>query len=213
MPAGHAVIQVESSGQNAILLYAGANRALASAEVPSLFRGASEGDWFLTQNETSCVPEALAEAHARGLTVCLNPAPMDSGVCGYPLDILDWLIVNESEGAALTCETSPEAILRRLREHAPRAHLVLTLGADGVWCVPPRGEGFYSPAEKVDAVDTTAAGDTFIGYLLASCLAGAPLRDAVKLACRAAALSVTRFGAADSIPYLNEVLEWQNQGE
>lgn len=204
MPSGHAIIQVESSGQNAILLHGGANHALTATEVPGLFEGGTAGDWFLTQNETSCVPEALAAAHARGFIVCFNPAPMDSRVADYPLEVLDWLIVNETEGMELSGKASPEAILSGLRKRSPQAHLVLTLGAGGVWCETPDGKRIHAAAEKVKAVDTTAAGDTFIGYLLAARIAGTPLQPALNLACQAAAVSVTRSGAADSIPYLHE---------
>jgi len=205
LPAGQAIIQVERSGQNAILLHAGANHALTVAEVPGLFESAVAGDWFLAQNETSCVPEALAAAHARGLVVCFNPAPMHASVAGYPLEIVDWLIVNETEGAELSGADAPEAILCGLRKRAPLAHLVLTLGADGVWCEAPDGARTQVAAQRVEAVDTTAAGDAFIGYLLAARLAEMPLRAALERACRAAAVSVTRQGAADSIPHFQEI--------
>ncbi len=202
---GHAIIQVAASGENAILLHAGANHAFPSSALPAVLAGFGPGDWFLTQNETSAVPEALAAAHAAGLTVCLNPAPMDPGVLKYPLDLVDWLIVNEHEGADLTGADTPDAILAALRTRYPHSYVVLTLGADGVWCTDPAGEVTKVCSPRVQAVDTTAAGDTFIGFLLASVIAGRQLAPALELASRAAALSVTRHGAADSIPTLAEI--------
>lgn len=205
IPAGHAIIQVDRSGQNSILLHPGANHAVAPADLPEVFKAVEPGDWFLTQNETSCVPESISAAHEKGLTVCFNPAPMNTAVDSYPLEIVDWLILNETEGEALTGETAPSAILRSLRKHSPKAHLVFTLGADGVWCEPPGGKPIFTAAHKAKAVDTTAAGDTFIGYLLAATMRGTPLIEALGLAAKAAAIAVTRPGAADSIPHLHEV--------
>lgn len=202
---GHAMIQVNPSGQNAIVLFAGANHALTADALPMCFQGLSAEDWFLTQNETSCVPEALHHARSLGMTVCFNPAPMDAVVLEYPLDALDYLIVNETEGAVLTDCDEPQAILAALRQRCPRAHIILTLGAEGVCCAPPLGEVVHASACPVKAVDTTAAGDTFIGYFIAARMRHLSLESALQHGCRAAALSVTRPGAADSIPFLHEL--------
>lgn len=206
LPAGHAIIQVDADGRNAIVLHGGANLGLQPEQLPDLFDGFGPGDWFLTQNETSCVPEALSAAHARGLTLCFNPAPMDAAVATYPLATVDWLVVNEHEGSELSGETDPGAILRGLRRRCPRAHLILTMGAAGAWGAPPTGDTVFVAAPSVQALDTTAAGDTFIGYLLAASMRGADLKAALELACRAGAMCVTRAGAASSIPYHREFL-------
>jgi ribokinase len=204
---GHAIIQVTPSGQNAILLSPGANYSLAAAMVPALFCGLGPHDWFLTQNETSCVPEAIHYARRAGLTVCFNPAPMHDDVREFQLGDVDWLFVNESEGEALTNKHEPAAILAGLRRLTARAHLVLTLGAEGAWCVPPTGKGaaVHCAAPQVHAVDTTGAGDTFIGFFIAALIQDHTLAAALELACRAAALSVTRLGAAASIPFAREL--------
>lgn len=203
-PAGHAIIQVDAIGGNAIVLYGGANLALMPDRLPGVFEGFGSGDWFLTQNETSCVPEAIATAHARGMMVCFNPAPMHAAVIEYPLATVDWLVVNEHEGSELSGETSPAAIFRGLRRRCPHARLILTLGAVGAWGAPPAGDPVFVTAPKVQVVDTTAAGDTFIGYLLAASMQGADLSAALELACRAGAVCVTRAGAASSIPHHRE---------
>ncbi|NOT95696.1 MAG: ribokinase [Nitrospira sp.] len=204
-PQGHAIIQVDAKGSNAIVLHGGANLSLVPGDLEARFEGFGVGDWFLTQNETSCVPEALTLASARGLTVCFNPAPMHADVGTYPLAMVDWLVVNEHEGCELTGETAPGGILRGLRKCSPRANLILTLGATGAWGVPPEGDAVFVPAPVVQAVDTTAAGDTFMGYLLAASMQGATLQVALDLACRAGGVCVTRAGAAASIPYRHEL--------
>ncbi|SDT94786.1 ribokinase [Verrucomicrobium sp. GAS474] len=207
LPAGHALIQVSDAGENAIVLFAGANHGVTAEFFPSFFEGAAKGDWFLTQNETSSVPEAIGVAAALGLTICLNPAPMTEAVKAYPLELVDWLIVNETEGEELSGESEPGAMLRRLRQLCPRAWVVLTLGAEGVLCLTPAGEELRAASPRVVPVDTTAAGDTFIGYLLAAAMEGKEPAEALGLACRAAALGVTRRGAFDSIPRRGELGE------
>jgi len=204
-PTGHAIIQVEPSGRNTIIVHPGANHALELSSLPGLFEGFSSSDWFLAQNETSYVAESLSTAHALNMTICFNPGPMDDSVINYPLEVVDWLILNESEGTKLTNETTPELVLKELRKRCPRAQIILTMGSAGACCLTLDEKRIYVSAKKVQVVDTTGAGDTFIGFLLASCLKGAPLISALELACEAAALSVTRLGAADSIPHLREV--------
>ncbi|MFA6287057.1 MAG: ribokinase [Opitutaceae bacterium] len=201
---GHAVIQVAPSGENSIILHAGANHDLAPASVALALGSFSPGDHFLCQNETSAVPESLAMARERGLSTWFNPAPFTSGVAGYPLECVDWLVLNETEGASLSGQTSPQTILASLHGKYPRARIVLTLGSAGVICA--EGDTIHHAAPPpVRAMDTTAAGDTFIGYLAAGIMAGLPVPDALDRACRAAALSVTRPGAATSVPYAREL--------
>lgn len=198
-PTGHAIIQVAASGENAIVLHAGANQALSPLELPAMFTDFNPGDWFLTQNETSCVSEALAIAAGRGLRVAFNPAPMTGRVAEYPLHCVDLLIVNETEAATLAHAEGPVRSMAALRAMLPHASIALTLGPRGVWWSAPEGDLHVVPP-TVKAVDTTGAGDTFIGYLLAGVLRDEPMTAALSLACRAAALSTTRPGAASAIP-------------
>jgi ribokinase len=203
-PTGHAIIQVDAAGQNAIVIFAGANHALQAAHLPAMLEGFGRGDWLVCQNETSVVAELIAQAHERGLTICANPAPMTDRVRGWPLDLIDWIVLNETEASGLTGETEPLRSLVALERKLPRAGIIVTLGAAGViasW----KGERLEVPAPRVTAVDMTAAGDTFLGYMVGTLFEGAPLRRALVRACAAAALSVTRHGAADSIPNRDEV--------
>lgn len=203
---GHAIIQVSPAGENAILLHAGANHRITLDDISPALARRPRGDHFLCQNETSGVPEALAAARARGLVTWFNPAPFHPSVADYPLDCVDWLIVNETEGRELSGENEADAdaIVAALRVRTPRARIVLTLGSRGVVCAEGNQVYRVSPP-PVRVVDTTAAGDTFIGYLAAGILAGLTTPWALDRACRAAAISVSRFGAADSVPSAREV--------
>lgn len=203
--SGHAIIQVNRGGENAILLHGGANQAITAADGERVLAHFGPGDMLLLQNEISSIPDLMRQAHARGLGVAFNPAPMHAAVTTYPLDLIQWLVVNEVEAAELSGEHSPERILATLRRRFPRMETVLTLGREGAAYAGPDGT-IRVPAVPVEAVDTTAAGDTFIGYFLAERLRGAPPRAALELGCRAAAICVTRRGAADSIPRRSEVL-------
>jgi ribokinase len=203
-PTGQATIQVADDGQNAILLLAGANQEITVEEIEAAVSACPPGTVVLTQNETSHVGRVIEAAASRGLAVAFNPAPFTPAVRDYPLDRVTLLILNESEGEALTGFVSPEEIVSAARSRWPAAEVVLTLGADGVFYDGAEGR-MHVPACPVEAVDTTAAGDTFIGYFLASRLDGATVRDSLATACRAAAIAVGRPGAIDSIPTRTEV--------
>ncbi len=127
---------------------------------------------------------------------------MGPEVAGYPLDLVDLFIVNEVEAAELAATTDYCALLDALRAKFPRAGILLTLGAAGS-VADIRDERVAVQAKKVEAVDTTAAGDTYIGYFLAAIQRGAAIREAMADATEAAAVCVTRPGAAPSIPRLN----------
>lgn len=201
---GHAIIQVDDSGENAIFLFPGTNMQIGRDHIGSVLASMGGGDILLLQNEINDIPHIINAAHDKGMTVCLNPAPFDDGVPGYPLDRVGILILNETEGRGLTGRDGNEDILAELATRCPDCLIVLTLGAAGVMCTGA-GEALTVPAEKVDAVDTTAAGDTFIGYFLALHSEGRPLEECLKTACKAAAICVTRPGATDSIPERDEV--------
>ncbi len=201
---GHAIIQVDDNGQNTIVLFAGTNQSIASQSLFEAIATMRSGDWFLCQNETNGIDAALRAARATAMTVCFNPAPMTSAVTKLPLDCVDLLFVNETEGAGLTDVTEPEAILDALLTRWPHLAVVLTLGARGA-IYANSGIRLYQRAPAVIAVDTTAAGDTFIGYFIAEMIATSDPAGALRLACQAAALSVSRPGAADSVPKRDEV--------
>lgn len=199
-----AVIQVDQNAQNAIFLFPGASHETSPADVKEVLSHFSEGDILLIQNEISSVGEMIEEAAQRGMKIFFNPAPMTPEVKAYPLDKITCFVVNETEGQDFTGKTAPDDILKAMREMFPQASTVLTLGGDGVMYADD-SESLSMPAEPGDPVDTTAAGDTFIGYYLAGLSEGMNAHDALKLASKASAICVTRPGAGVSIPTRDEI--------
>ena len=205
LPTGHAVILVDVQGENAIVLFPGSNRALTEAEIDRTLCKFGRGDLLLVQNETNLVEHMIRRAASLGMYVALNAAPMDETARALPLELVRWLIVNETECAALTGKRDPEAMAEAVCGAHPELELILTLGADGSYY--RKGDfSLYIPARRVEVADTTGAGDTFTGYLLAAFADGADPGYAMTFATAAAALCVTRSGASDSIPSLEEVL-------
>ena len=203
--SGHAIIQVDDAGQNCILLYGGTNQALTEAYIDRALDAFGSEGLVLVQNETNLVGRVIERAHQKGLKVAINAAPMDKKVFDYPLDAVDWLIVNEIEGAAIAGCAREEEILPTLAKRYPNMNVLLTLGKRGAVCV--RGEeransGIYN----VKVVDTTAAGDTFLGYFLTEVLDGKRLSDALTLASVASSMCVQVMGAADSVPLRKDAL-------
>jgi ribokinase len=206
-PTGQAIIQVDDAGQNAIVVLGGANEEITSDDVDRALDACPQATWLLVQNETSAIIHAIVRAKERGLNVALNPAPMDDLVRRYPLELVDLLCVNQTEAAALSGKTGIEAIVGSLSAAWPRCEIVVTLGADGAIHSGPQGR-VRSAGRRVTPVDTTAAGDTFLGYYLASRSREVAIAESLDTACRAAALCVTRAGALDSIPTMDEVVEF-----
>ena len=206
-PSGHAIIQVDDQGENAILIYPGANHGFSQQHWEPLWRTARNGDWLLLQNECNGLPELFHSAHIHGLNIAFNPAPMSDSVLELPLETCALLFVNRGEAAWLTGlpETSAaDVLLAGLHRRLPTTPTVLTLGPEGAWYQSSE-ERKFQPAMSVRAVDTTAAGDTFIGYYLAALQEGQSVTRCLHLASQAAAISVQRPGAADSIPGRDEV--------
>lgn len=204
--SGHAMIQVDAAGQNNILIFGGANDRLTPEYIRELTAGFGSGDLCLLQNETSHVAEAIKEAKKQGMQVAFNPSPITQGVMDLPLELVDIFLVNEIEALALAGQEGGQEpafevkeTRERLRKQYPGALFVLTMGEKGVFAFDSTQE-YFVPSHPVEAVDTTAAGDTFCGYFLAAKLEGKDLLSSLKLANGAAALSVTEKGAAPSIP-------------
>ena len=204
-PSGHAVIQVDANGENAIFLFTGANYEFTPEMIDKALLDAVPGDFVLFQNEINNLRLIMEKAAAAKLRLCFNFAPFDpEAAANLPLQLLSFLIINESEGAGLTDCVEPEAILEILSERYPHTTVILTLGAEGVIASREK-ELIKVPALAAEVRDTTAAGDTFAGYFLAACLRDESLRRCCEEACLAAAIAVSRPGATDSIPYRHEL--------
>ena len=201
---GHAIIQVESSGQNSILLFGGANQSITADERKSVWDSLPAGSLVLFQNELNDTDILIREAHERGFKVAFNAAPMNEAAKSCPYELVDFLFVNETEAEALTDETDADRQLAKLAGLCPGI-VILTLGSKGAR-VAHGGKTYAHGIFPVRAVDTTAAGDTYTGFFLAAYLDSGSIPEAMALAAKASALTVTRPGAAESIPTLDEVL-------
>ncbi|MBQ9324210.1 MAG: ribokinase [Clostridia bacterium] len=205
---GNAVIQVNEQGENCILLFGGSNQCITEEQIIETLHAFSTGDWMLLQNEVNLVPHMVEKAAAKGLRIALNPSPFDGKLANVPIDALSWLIMNEIEAAQITDEKEPEEAWKVLHARYPRLSVLITLGALGsqAWQVTGETvESHFQHACTVKAVDTTGAGDTYTGYFLAGLMEDMPLSQCMERASRAAAIAVTRIGAADSIPWSSEL--------
>ena len=206
---GVAMILVEDIGQNRIVLAAGANGALTPDDIDAQTALIGGAAMVVLQLEVPMpvVERAIAIAHSAGVPVLLNPGPAKP-LAEALWSQIDLLIPNESEaellsGIAVTDAASAYTAARVFRQRGVKCVLI-TLGANGVAVVDDAGER-HLPAHVVKAVDTTAAGDTFIGGLSAGLVEGMAMDEAVALGQRASALCVTRHGAQPSIPYRREI--------
>ena len=205
-PTGHALIQIDPSGQNCIIIDGGANRCITREYIDEVLSSFEKGDILLLQNEISEDAYAIDRGHEKGMTVVLNPSPYDGRLDGCDFGKVDLFMVNEVEGRLMAgCESEdPERIRACLREKYPQAAFVLTLGEGGAWWFDAEKE-YSQPIFRVKAVDTTAAGDTFCGYFLAAMAENMPVTECLKRASAASAISVSRAGASPSIPAREEV--------
>lgn len=210
---GNAIIQNDREGDNCILLYGGANQAITKKQVDKVLERFESGDFIVLQNEINELAYIVEKAHQRGMKIVLNPSPMNDKIRNLPLEYVNYFLLNEIEaGQILGQDTSAEfegeklagALLRKF----PEAAIVLTLGGDGSVYMDAK-ETVPQSVYKVKAVDTTAAGDTFTGFFIGGILRGLSVSEAMDLASRAAAIAVTRRGAAPSIPILQEAEQFR----
>ena len=203
-PTGHAIINVNSAAENAIVLLEGANGTITTDQIDSALDAAAEGDWLLLQNETNNGLYAAQTAQALGMKVAYSAAPFSKEAVAEILPYADLLAVNEIENEAIRTELPEAAAL------LSKMLVLVTKGAAGAECID--GTTITKvPAFKVAPVDTTGAGDTFLGYFLASLDSDASMEEALKRAAAASAIQVTREGAADAIPDVLEVTEFMEQ--
>lgn len=204
VPQGHAVIQVQPDGQNCIFLYGGSNQAVTPQEIDGVLMQLNAGDYLLLQNEIANLTYLLRAAARRGLRVVLNASPISDELLNADLSGVDWLVVNEIECAAMAGCGDAQAGYETLKQRYPSLGILLTLGSEGSvsW---KDGTEVRQCAYPVKAVDTTGAGDTFMGYFVGCLAQGMDRQTAMQYASMASAISVTRPGAAASIPLMDEV--------
>ncbi|MBZ9535739.1 ribokinase [Cytobacillus oceanisediminis] len=203
---GHAIIQVSSSGENCILLFGGANKEITIDQINDVLVNFSQDDLLLLQNEINDLEYIVEKAHKKGLKIALNPSPINETITKLGFSKIDYLILNEIEAKAITGENMNDKIFQRLLSLNKQLKIVLTLGTEGV-IYKDSVQEHRQPSYKVDAVDTTAAGDTFLGYFLSQISQHTDIKKSLQIAAKAASIAVTRKGAASSIPTWQEVIE------
>jgi ribokinase len=207
-----AFIQVNKDGENCILLNKGANYQFTVEQLIEILNNFDEGDVLLLQNEINLLDSLIDMALLRHLKIALNPSPFTDSILKLPLDKLSYLFINEVEGEGITGVSDPHQILSIMHEKFPACTVVLTLGSQGAMILD-KGKILSHSVVKVEPVDTTAAGDVFTGYFLSTVTSGKSVSKALKIASYAAALSVTKKGAMDSIPTLQEVTDFMQNSK
>lgn len=209
MPTGIAMIQVAATGENSICISAEANGCLTPERLAPHHHLIEQADTLLMQLETpmETIEAAAKIAKQAGTRVVLNPAPAQP-LSDDLLQHLDMITPNETEAELLTGVKVDNVTTAQQAADALHAkgikRVLITLGSQGVW-LSDNGKGRQVPGFRVDAKDTTAAGDTFNGALLTALQEGREMEEAIRFAHAAAAISVTRFGAQTSIPHRREV--------
>lgn len=205
---GHAMIQVDSAGQNSIVLFGGANQRNSCEYVRKVFSEFCEGDYLLLQNEVNLLNFMIEEAYSKKMKIILNPSPFDDKVRKCDLNKISIFIMNEVEGAQITGKESPDGILDEMIKRYPNARVVLTLGKEGV-IYRDANHQYTHGIYEVEVSDTTAAGDTFTGFFLASIFNDGEIREALHIASAASSIAVSRKGAMSSIPCKRDVDEFR----
>lgn len=201
---GHTIIQVDANGQNCIILYGGTNQMITKEYVDEVLSNFEKDDYLILQNEINQLDYIIDQAYEKGMKIVLNPSPFDSKLKACDLTKIYLFMLNEIEGEQFTGYSDKDEILTHLAEQFPAARLVLTLGSDGAVYYDGK-EKVFQDIFKVKAVDTTAAGDTFTGFFIASVIEGASVAEALRTAAKASSIAVSRHGAAPSIPTMEEV--------
>lgn len=211
MRSGHAVIQNDREGDNCILLYGGANQAITRDQADRVLERFQAGDFLVLQNEINELDYIMERAAEKGMKIVLNPSPINEKILYLPLECVDYLVLNEIEaiqilGEEMSAAENGQKLAEALRKRFTGAAVVLTLGAEGSVYMD-ENETVCQEAYRVQAIDTTAAGDTFTGFFIGALIRGRNHKEAMAEAAKAAAIAVTRPGASPSIPKLKEVEE------
>lgn len=199
---GSAIIQVSQEGQNSIIVCSNGNYHIEKDEIDNVFSNFEKGDCLILNAEINNVPYILEKSYEKGMIIFFNPSPCDQKLVYMPLEKASYLIFNEIEGSFFSgVKGSYKEIVDSLKKKYPNSKIVLTMGKDGCYC-----DDIYVPAYKVNAVDTTGCGDTFLGFFATEIISGNSIENSLKIANKAASIAATRLGAMTSIPSYSEVV-------
>ncbi len=213
-PSGHAIIQVDNEGQNCIIICGGANDMVDTDYIDAVFEKFSAGDFLILQNEISNIEYAIERAAEKNMKIVFNPSPFNSKIKGYDLGKINYFMINEIEAELLADLDSSKIneIIDILKAKYSESAFVLTMGDEGAYYFD-REKLIYQEAYKVNTIDTTGAGDTFCGFFVSGLLKGYDINLNLKMSSAAAAISVSRKGASNSIPVFGEVEEFLKKND
>lgn len=202
---GHALIQVNSEGENCIILYQGANIAIQKSDIDIVFEDCNKGDVLLLQNEINNINYILKKAIDKEMNIVFNPAPYSDSIKKLPIQNITYMILNESEAKGLSGQKDIESIIANLKAQFQNTKFVITLGKDGCYFFS-YDKKIYQKSYNVTVVDTTSAGDTFIGFFIGSLVQMHSVEESLKIASKASALAITKKGSSNTIPNIDEVM-------
>lgn len=203
---GHAIIQVNKDGENSIFLYPGSNNMISEEYIDCVLENFREGDILLLQNEINNISYIAREAYKKNMCIILNPSPFNEKISEVDFNHLSYIILNEVEAEAITGKSCPKESLSFIKNKYPKLKIMLTLGKNG--CIYSDGETeVHQDIFRVNAVDTTAAGDTFTGYFIKGIADGEDIKTVLETSSMASAIAVSRKGAAPSVPEREEVIK------
>ena len=210
-PSGQAIIQLDRESQNSIILYPGSNIEITKEEIDETLHFFHAGDYLVLQNEICHTAYLIEQAKKKDMRICFNPAPFKDEIFDLPLQELDILVVNELEGKELSRSSqissddhSFRKLLDKLCTMMPHTQIILTVGNLGSY-YGFQSKRLWQDIYQVPVVDTTAAGDTFVGYFLSAKIRGLSDEICLQKASLAASITVSRSGAMISIPTAEEV--------
>ena len=203
---GHAVIQVDQNGENSIVLFGGTNQTLNKPFIDKVLSRYGPDTALMLQNEVNELPYLIEQGLRRKMPICFNPSPITKSIATLDLQDLALIVVNEIEGEVLSGEKVPEKMIFQLRHRYPNSTLILTLGSRGSMALQPNDSSLIEiKSQPCKCIDSTAAGDTFVGYVLAGLTRGDSLELSMQHASRAAEFCVGQSGAQSSIPLRSEL--------
>ncbi len=204
IPTGNAIIQVDDKGENSIVLYKGANFDNDKEYIDEVLSNFDKNDILILQNEINNMDYIIKKGSEKEMKLVLNPSPITDEIKNFDFNKIDLLLVNETEAKEISKCDDIEKCIDYFRENYPNLKIVITLGERGSIFVS-KDSKVCQNAYKVEAVDSTGAGDTFTGFFVAEFYQNNDIKKCLEFATKASALSVTKQGASISIPSMKEV--------
>lgn len=207
---GNAIIQVDDKGENSIVLYKGANFDNDEKYIDEVLEDFDGNDVLVLQNEINSMKYLIDRAYEKNMKIVLNPSPITDRIKEFDYEKIDLILVNEHEAASISGKKTNDEKISYFKNTYPNLKIVMTLGSKGSIFID-KNEKIKQDSFKVEAVDSTGAGDTFTGFFVSQLYQGKDTKEAMEIASKASALSVTKKGASISIPSLDDVNNFERK--